>query len=417
MSTSAATGVEAEFVHRDLPSGIEFAADLLPYRDTVAINFRILTGVGDEPEELTGIASVVARTVSKGTQKYDGRGLADAFDALGAKWSMTSGRQSTIAQVLCLPEFTLQAVDLVAEMICRPTFPGDACRVAVELAQHDLKSLEDDPQSLNRTQIQRLTLGPILGRHPGGDEQTLARITPDSVRSHWKRNFHTGRMQVAAAGPIDVDALAGRLDAAFGGLGSRQRDGRGLAPVTFTPGRDHRNKDLQQQYIAISLPGLRRDDRHFAIEQVLLGILSGGMSGRLFTEVREKQGLVYWVGAWHEQLRGCGFIHMGASTTPERCQKTFDTLLRELRRLSDDLTESETARAKNSLIAHSETEDDLTRARANGLSDDLFHFGRPVGLAPKLAAVRAVTVEQVEKYVARLPREEICVATLGPKEL
>lgn len=390
---------------------------MLPYRDTCALNFRMLTGVGDEPDELTGIASIVARTASKGTQKYDGRALADAFDAIGAKWSMTSGRQTTIAQVLCLPEFTLPAVDLVSEMICRPTFPDEACRVAVELAQHDLKSLEDDPQSLNRVQIQRLTLGPVLGRHPGGDEQTLARINPAAVREHWQRNYHAGRMQVAAAGPVDVDALAARIDTAFGGLGRPGRDGRDPAAVSFKPARDHRNKDLQQQYIAISLPGAARSHPDFAVEQVLLGILSGGMSGRLFTEVREKQGLVYWVGAWHEQLRGCGFIHMGASTTPERCRKTFDTLLRELRRLSEDLTEAETARAKNSLIAHSETEDDLTRARANGLADDLFHFGRPVGLAPKLAAVRAVTVAQVEAYVKRLPRDEICVATLGPKEL
>jgi predicted Zn-dependent peptidase len=150
---------------------------------------------------------------------------------------------------------------------------------------------------------------------------------------------------------------------------------------------------------------------------VLLRIFSGGMSGRLFTEVREKQGLVYWVGAWHEQPRGHGVIHLGASTTPDRCQRTYDTLLRELERLGEDITEEEFLRARDGLIAHYETEDDLTRARAGSLSDDLFHFSEPVGLARRLAAIRSVSLAQVSEYARALPRDQLCVATIGPTEL
>jgi len=141
------------------------------------------------------------------------------------------------------------------------------------------------------------------------------------------------------------------------------------------------------------------------------------MSGRLFTEVREKEGLVYWVGAWHEQPRGKGVIHLGASTTPQRCERTYETLLRELRRVGEDLTETEVVRARDGLIAQYETEDDLTRARAGDLSDDLFHFGRPVGREAKLAALRAVTPEQVRSYARSLPVDRLCVATLGPRSL
>jgi predicted Zn-dependent peptidase len=137
----------------------------------------------------------------------------------------------------------------------------------------------------------------------------------------------------------------------------------------------------------------------------------------LFTEVREKLGLVYWVGAWHEQLRGKGIIHLGASTTPERAHKTFDKLLEELGRIAEDLTEAEVERARTGLIAHFQTEDDLTRSRAAGLSDDLFHFGRPVGLAAKLETLRAVTRDDMLTYARRLPRDQLCIATLGPREL
>lgn len=406
-----------QFVHVALDSGVELATDVLPQRKTVALCFRMLAGVADDPPELTGVGAIVERTLSKGTQRFDGRGLADAFDRLGAEWASISGRQSMLVRVLCLPEFVLDVVDLVAEMIAHPTFPEDACRVAVELAQQELRHMEDEPGELLRLMIQRLTLGPVLGRYVGGTPESLARITPDETRAHWRRVYHTGRLQVAAAGPVDPDRLAQQVETCFAGLGSDKRQGRQPAEFEFVPAREHRHKELEQQYIGITLPGLPRDDTDFPTEQVLLGVLAGGMSGRLFTEVREKLGLVYWVGAWHEQPRGKGVLHLGASSTPERCQQTYETLLREIRRVGEDLTEAETNRARDGLIAQFETEDDLTRARAASLSDDLFHFGRPLGPTPKLTALRAVTVKRVAAYAQRLPLDRLCVGTLGPRPL
>lgn len=414
---AAAGATQSGFVHELLDSGVEFAADVLPQRHTAALCFRLLAGVVDEPAELSGVGAIVERTLSKGTARFDGRGLADAFDALGAQWASVSGRQSMLVRVLCLPEFVLDVVDLVAEMICRPTLPDEACGVALELAQQELRHLEDEPHELLRILIQRLTLGPELGRYPGGTLESLARVTPDEVRAHWRRVYHAGRLQVAAAGPVEPARLSRRIEQCFTGLGSAERQGRAPARFEFRPAHEHRPKELEQQYIAITLPGLPRAHEDFAVEQVLLGVLAGGMSGRLFTEVREKQGLVYWVGAWHEQPRGRGVIHLGASTTPDRCDCTYKTLLREIRRVGEDLTEAETTRARDGLIAHYETEDDLTRARAGGLSDDLFHFGRPFGLAPKLDALRAVTVARVAEHARRLPLDQLCVATLGPRAL
>jgi predicted Zn-dependent peptidase len=265
--------------------------------------------------------------------------------------------------------------------------------------------------------IQRLALGPVLGRDPTGELETLDRITPTAVREHWRKSYSSRRMQVAAAGPIDAESLADRIEERFGGWDGAGSDGRKPFPLEFTPGREHRHKELKQQQIAITLPGLPRGDAAFPVEKVLLGVLSGGMSGRLFTEVREKQGLVYSVAAWHEQPRGAGVIHLRASSTPENCLKTFTTMMREIGRVSEDLTEDEIERARNSLAAHALTHDDVTRGRASSLSEDLYFFGRPIGLTPKIDAVRAVTREQVIAYARRFDTEHTCVATLGPKLL
>lgn len=408
---------DGDYVHRVLPGGIEFALDHLPYRQTVALNFRVLAGVADDPAELTGIGGIVERTLAKATRKYTGQQLADEFDARGAQWSSACGRQSTLIRVVCLPEFTLDVVDLVAEMIVGPKFEKEACEVAVKLATEELVHLDDDPQSLLQLAMQQAAFGPRFGRNAGGDADSLPRITPARVRAHWRETFHSGRMQVAGAGPVEADALAERIAARFNGLGSAELTGREMCDYPFTPARLHREKDLKQQYIGISLAGAAKGSPDFAVEQVLLGVLSGGMGARLFTEVREKQGLVYWVGAWHDQPRGAGVIHLGASTTPERCRKTYDTLLRELERVSEDLTEEECARARNQIVAHANTEDDLTRARAGGLSDDLFHFGRPIGTQDKLDAILAVGLRDVEGYASRLRRDALCVCTVGPAAL
>lgn len=405
------------FFHAQLPSGIELAVDPLPERNVAAIIFRVLAGVSDEPADLNGVGMIVERTLSKGTQVRDGRALADAFDLLGAQWGSASGRQSMMVRTLCLPEFALDVVDLVAEMLCQPVFPDEACRVAVQLALEQRRHLDDDPNDLLRMHVTQATLGPVYGRHTGGQLDTLPRITPDSVRAHWRALYHAGRLQVAAAGPLDPERLAAHVERRFADLRRAPAEGRAAADFELPAQRTHVAKELQQQYISLSLPGLPKDDPEFAVEQVLIGVLSGGMSGRLFTEVREKLGLVYWVAAWHEQPRGKGLIHLGASTTPERCHQTFEALLRELRRLTEDLREDETRRARDALVAQALTEDDLTRARAGGLSDDLFHFSRPIGLEPKLDAVRAVTVEQVRDYAARLPLDGVCTVTLGPRPL
>lgn len=413
-----AVSVSAEaVVHEFLSSGVEFAADVLPQRQTVSLVFRILAGASDDPADLTGLGSIVERTLNKGTKKYTGQELADAFDKIGAQMSSACGRQSTVVRVSCLPEFTLDVVDLVCEMLARPTFPDDACGVATQLAAEELKHMEDDPQSLLMVAMQRLALGPVYGRHPGGEADSLPRITRAHVQEYWSKFYQSGRMQVVAAGPLNADAFRTRVDKQFKGLGGSAQAGRNGVEYRIASDRTHLNKDLKQQYIGISLQGAAKGSANFAAEQVAVAVLAGGMSARLFTEVREKQGLVYWVGAWAEQPRGTGIIHLGASTTPERCEKTYETLLRELARLSEDLTEEEVKRARDGLLAHAQTEDDLTRARGANLSDDLFHFGKPIGAEPKLAAVRAVTVEAVESYVRGLSRDCLTVATVGPTEL
>ncbi len=410
---------EERVEHRRLECGIELAVMVIPGRSVAAMELRVLAGYALERPDCLGVAHVLDEAIVKGTAKRDGRALNDAFDVIGASHGSRAGREAAGFSCLCLPEFMEEAVDLHAEMLRTPTFPQDACAVAVELSRQALAALDDEPLDLARKLLSRQAYGEPLGRHVLGEPATLDRIGRDQVVEHWERFFAADRMLAAVAGPVEPDRVAELFERAFAGFTRSTADGdrRPELPVCFTPGRTHHAKELEQEQVVMCFPGAGVTDADHAVELVALGVLSGGMSGRLWTEVREKQGLAYWVSAWADYPRRGGMVHLGASTTPQNLDRTYATLLREINRLSEDLTADEVQRAIIGIVSQVQTRGDVTRSRASRLADDLFFYGRPVPLAEKVARVEAVTADDVRQYLAVHPRDRLSVVTLGPRDL
>lgn len=405
------------YAHDTLPCGIEYAAATLPDRHVVSFQIRVLAGTCCEPESVLGVGQILDEVISKGTEHFTGRQLADAFDAIGASWTSGVGRETTTFSCTVLPEHFERAVELHAEFLRTPTFPGDAVDVQLSLALQELDAMEDEPQALVDKYISHKAYGPVLGRHALGERETLARIKRDTVVDHWKKHFHAGRMLVSVAGPLPAQQVADAFQQRFSGFGGADHAGRAPVAVQFSAGATHYDKDLEQQQIGICWPGVDAVHDDFPIQQVVLGVLSGGMGARLFTEVREKQGLAYWVSAWQETPRKYGMMFLGASTTPERCDRTYHTLLSEVDRLADDIEPAELQRAITGMVANHVTRGNATRSRCALLANDLFFFGRPVPIEEKLDKIKAVTVKDVQRYLHTYPRDALCVVTLGPKKL
>lgn len=406
-----------EFFHDTLPCGIEYALAPLPRRHVVSFQLRVIGGLCTEPANRLGLTRLTMESIDKGTERRSGRELSDAFDAIGAVHANATGRESVQFTCTVLPEHLDQAVALHAEMIRTPTFPEDAFRVNVELARQELTALEDDAQGLADKLISARAFGPYLGRHGLGERDAIDQVTREDVLNYWRQNFATGRMILTVAGPVEPARIVELFDRHFAGFGAAQPDGRAAWPVSFSTGVTHHEKTLEQEQISLCFSAVAANHADYAVQQAVIGILSGGMSGRLFTEVREKLGLVYWVSAWQDTPRGAGRVFLGASTTPERCDKTFAALLREVDRLAEDITTDELVRAVTGIVASQETRGDTTRARCAELASDLFFFGRPVPPEEKTARIQAVTVHDIRRYLAEHPREKLCVVTLGPRPL
>lgn len=407
----------SDVVHGTLACGVEYVVEHWPDRPVAAMELRVLAGFADEPDTCLGLTHLIQELLEKGTARRTGRELLDAFDAIGARHDAWTGRECIGFACLTLPEYVDEALALYAEMFREPTFPEDAFEVAVDLARLQIQSLEDEPRELADKILTRQAYGPRLGRHPLGEPDTLERITRDTLVEHWRQWFQGGRIQIGLAGPIDADRLAARVEALFGGFGSPEPQGRRPWPIEFSPGYRHEQRDLEQEQIALCWPGAPYGSDDYFIERVLLGVLSDGMSSRLFTEVREKQGLVYAIDAWHEHPRSGGMIHVAASSTPANCDRTLRTILREIDRVQEDLTDDEIARAVHAIVARTETRADITRTRCAEVAADLFRLGRVIPTQEKLDRVQQVGVADVRDYLQRHPRDALCIVTLGPRPL
>lgn len=370
-----------------------------------------------EPPEKSGLARLVTETIDKETQARTGRELLDAFDAIGAGHSVGVGRETATFACTVLPQHFERAVELHAEMMRTPTFPEEAFAVNLDLAKQELEALEDDAHGLADKLISLQAYGPTMGRHLLGEHDTLARIVRTDLEDYWRDQYCTGSMLVAVAGAVDAQQVADVFARYFDGFGNKEPIGRDPLPIEFSAVQTHHQKDLKQEHIVMCWPGVDATHVEFPVQQVVLGVLSGGMSGRLFTEVREKRGLAYWVGAWQETPRGTGMMFLGASTTPQRCDETFTTLLSEVDRLAEDVEQSELDRAITGIVASEETRGDTTRARCSELASDLIFFQRPVPSEEKIAKIKAVGLEDIRRYLSTYPRDRLCVVTLGPNRL
>lgn len=405
--------------HQLLPCGAQLAGQYLPRRRIVAVNITFVGGLANEPEDQLGVAQLTEDVLDKGTQKYTAEQLADTFDAIGARRSSTTGRETVSFGCIALADFFERVMELHSEMLCRPTFPADQCKISQELSLQELDAMEDDPMDLLQKIARRQSLGPIFGRHPLGERGALERLGRAQIVEYWRTNLVSRRMQVSIVGPIEAARAADVVERFFCPLSRGEPSVTDLISAGFPhSGTTHYTKKLEQVYMALSWPGATRQAEDWPAEAVALNVLSGGMSSRLFTEVREKQGLVYWVSAWPDYLRSTGLLSMGASTTPQKSRQTYETLLREIDRLGEDLTQGELDRAKRLITARRQTRGELTKIRAGELAEDLFFFGAPRDREAETARVEKVTIADIQSYLKAHPRtnENLCVATVGTQE-
>ncbi|MBL8849441.1 MAG: insulinase family protein [Planctomycetaceae bacterium] len=398
-----------------LPNGVVLVIEPMADVQSAALALQTPAGSIYEPDGCNGTSAVLSELLVRGAGDRDSRELATELDTLGIQRSESVGWNFITLSAALLSDHLPAALDLYADIVLRPHLPEDEVDPARTGIEQDLLSIEDEPQRKALLELRRRCYDSPWGLPPEGTLDDLPRVTHPVLTGHFRRCFRPNGTIMAVAGNVDPVAVERQIERLFA-------DWRLVAVPDIVRGArgsriDHIEHDSSQTHIAIAMPSVPYSHPDYYAAWAIGGVLGGGSSSRLFTEVRERRGLCYSVYANHNTLLTEGRLLVYAGTTAERAQETLDVTLRELQRLREGIGDDELdrckARAKSALVMQQES----TSSRASAIARDWFHLGRVVTLDEIHERIEELTVARLLDYLNEHPAHDLTVLTMGPEPL
>ncbi|HLW66611.1 MAG TPA: pitrilysin family protein [Gemmataceae bacterium] len=404
-----------EIYQHTFANGLTLLAERMPHVRSAAFSLSVRAGCAYDPPEHLGLAGILSELIMRGAGSRDNRELTLALDGLGVDRSESVGLIQMYFGGATLARNLGPALELYADILRRPHLPEEELEAARSLALQELQGLEDDPQSKVMVELRKRHYPAPLNRDQRGDEAGVSALTINALRSFYQRYFQPAEMIVSVAGDIDWPKLRDLIERLYGDWRPQAVAMPFVGPDG--PSSEHMTKDLDQTQIGIAYRSVPINDPGYYAARGAVGVLSGGMSARLFTEVREKYGLCYAIHASHETMKDRANVICFTAGKPERAQELLERTLHELKRLKDGIEGEEVARVqaglKSSLIMRQES----TGARASQMASDWYLLGRVRSVEEIQAAIDGLSPESIVAHLRLCPPKDFTIVTLGPKEL
>jgi predicted Zn-dependent peptidase len=403
------------FDKHTLKNGMVLLGEPMEAVESVAFDFMLPAGAAHLPDGCCGAGNVIADWIFRGAGDKDSRQLSDAIDGLGLVRSRSVG-SSHIAIGAALEAGNLEkALDLYADIVLKPSLKDDQFQLARQLAIDDILSLDDDPRHKVMLKLREQFYPSPLGRSTVGDIAELKALTAQMSGQIIKNKFILSQTIFSIAGKYDFDAVCQQIEGLFK---SEQQESDEFVILGPRQGKyKHIDNDGAQVHIGLMTETIKPTDEDYYNARVAISVLSGGMSARLFTEVREKRGLCYAIGARYHSLKEAAGIMCYAGTTPDKAQETLDCIVGEFNRLGEGISREEIDRAKvglkSSLILQSES----SSSRADAIGSDHYILGRVRSLDEIKDRIEATSVDSVLAFLRNNPFSDFTVVTIGPKQV
>lgn len=415
-----------EIVVKQLACGMPLVCERMDGVKSVGLTWLLPFGAVHDPVNHLGMSAMCAQLLFRGAGDRDSRAQADALDTLGVGRGADTQTFRLALSATMLGSNLLDALPLLVDAVRRPRFENAAIEAVRDLCVQSIEGLDDDPQTKVMMNLRARHAAPPIDRSGMGTIEGIESVTREALVDAWQTLAAPGGSVLALAGEVDPQQAAGTLNELLD-------DWRGSTPDPEPEGvpergDTHETQDTAQVHIALAHDAPAESDPDSALERIVTSALSGGMSGRLFTEVREKRSLCYSVNASYGADRAFGRVAAYVGTTPERAQEALDVLWNELTRingpkrgqglaLGGGITQSEFDRAIVGMNSRLVMSGESSSARANALAQDVRKIGRPRSLEERVAEIRAVTLKQVNDYLLRRRLGCCTVATIGPAAL
>jgi len=407
--------VPAQVFHHTYANGLTLLLERMDHVRSAAVNFLLPAGCVYDPPDKLGVASVLSEMLTRGAGDRDSRALTLAMDSLGLDHSESVGQLHLRLWGSTLARNIPQALEIFADILRRPHLPPNELDAVRALALQELQSLDDEPRAKVMVEFRRRFWPTPLGQDRRGTLESVARITPESIRDFYQARFGPKGLILSVAGNMEWQPLLEQVEKLFGDW-----TGEATTPPPLVPpamGTAHLDKDTTQTQIVIGYPSVPFGDAEYYAALGAVQVLSGGMGARLFTEVREKRGLCYAVSANYQTFKQVAGIVCYAGTTTERAQETLDVTVGELKRLAEGVTEEEVQRVRAGLKSSAIMQEESTSSRAGALASDWYYLGRVRSTEEIQQAIDALSPESILAHVKKFPPSDFTIVTLGKQPL
>lgn len=396
-----------------MSNGLRVATDPMDAVETLSVGAWIETGSRYESPKINGISHLLEHMVFKGTRKRDARAIAEEIEAVGGHLNAHTSREYTAFYAKVLKEDARLAVDIISDMVQNATLdPDELDRERTVVMQEIMQSL-DTPDDVVFDRFQETAFpNQSLGRSVLGAADLIRDMPREQLCQYMGDRYQAKHMVISAAGRIEHQALVDLAEEAFSDL-----PGGGdfeYEPAHYEGGDWREKRDLEQVHVILGFEGLGYRDPDFYAVSVLSTLFGGGMSSRLFQEVREKRGLVYSIYSFPAAYVDSGLFGIYAGTGQKEVAELIPLVCEEIAKVSAHVHEEEVARARAQLKSSILMSLESTTSRCEQLARQLMVFGRPMTVPEIVAKVEAVDTTSVIRVAKRLSKARPTVAALGP---
>jgi predicted Zn-dependent peptidase len=397
-----------------LSSGLAVVTDRMPHLESASLGIWIGSGSRHEAADEHGISHLLEHMAFKGTKRRNARQIAEEIEAVGGDLNAATSVESTAYYARVLKADVPLALDVLSDILSDPAFDGAELRREQNVIVQEIGAVEDAPDDLVFERLQAIAFPKqAVGRSILGTPETVRSFTPLRLRTYLKRHYCAPDMIVAAAGAVEHAAIVAEVEKCFAGF---------VGPAAPAPQAAHfcggtkvETRDLEQVHIALALQGLPVRTQQLYSLQVFTNVLGGGMSSRLFQEVRENRGLCYTINAFHMPYSDTGLFALYAGTDEVDAPELMRVVIDQIGDATETLNENEVARAKTQLKAGLLMALESSEARVGQLGRQMLAYGRPIPLDEIVGKVDAVTVDSARAAGRDLIRRSPpAIAALGP---
>ena len=405
-----------------LPGGVRILSEQVPGARSATIGYWVAVGSRDETPATFGSTHFLEHLLFKGTTSRSALDIAVSFDAVGGEHNAMTAKEYTCYYAKIQDRDLPMAVDVIADMLTSSLIDPDEFETERGVILEELAMADDDPSDVVNERFFEAVLGDHpLGRPIGGSPATIKAATREAVWNHYRANYRPQDLVITVAGAVDHDELVAGVTVALQKAGwdlgvaaspVERRDGV-LDLITRGSHLTVVQRPTEQANVIVGVPGLAATDPRRSTMAVLNSILGGGMSSRLFQEIREKRGLVYSVYSFSPSYSDAGLFGMYAGCTPAKAVQVTELMMSEFRRMADGVTAEEISRAMGQLsgAAALALEDSDTRMSRLGRSE--ITLGEFVDLDESLRRLSLVTADGIRELAEELVSRPLSIAAVG----